>query len=204
MNRIISVDSTFNGRKVMWDKDGYPYGWCPDSPMARKRSWKGYVPLHRYFKACDEHRPLQRDEVVHHKNGNKADERSENLVILTKAIHSMFHKRVDCGICSLDDGNDVENIIRIATKPIAKRKCIVCGAELWYKDCSRKPVFMCAKCSAAAHEKADWPSDEELQNMVFSRSYTEIAKELGISVGAIRKRIKTHGLIDPKKKPRKK
>lgn len=203
MDRVISVDATFNGRKVMWDRDGYPYGWLPEHQMARKKSWKGYVPLHRYYKSLDEGRILNREEVVHHINGMKNDERKENLVILTKSEHSFLHKKVECGICTLDDAKDYESVKRIVSEPIRRRRCSSCGAELWYKDCSITPVFLCPKCSQKKQEKAKWPSDEELQKMVFVRTYTSIAEELGVSVTAVRKRVRTHGLIDPLKKPRK-
>lgn len=42
-------------------------------------------------------RPLEKDEVVHHINGNKTDNRPENLQVMKKSEHSTLHNNIRWG-----------------------------------------------------------------------------------------------------------
>jgi hypothetical protein len=59
--------------------NGYLYICLPKHPGARK---DGYVAFHRYIMSKKLGRALKRDELVHHINGNKADNRIQNLMIV--------------------------------------------------------------------------------------------------------------------------
>lgn len=71
------------------DPKGYRLIRAPGHPMASR---EGYVMEHRLVMATHLGRMLTRDEVVHHLNGVKDDNRPENLVVIPKQYHDRLPK----------------------------------------------------------------------------------------------------------------
>lgn len=70
-------------------KEGYVIEYAPDHPNAGS---KGYVKQHRIIMEKHLGRYLDHNEIVHHINGIKTDNRIENLMIMKLGEHIKGHK----------------------------------------------------------------------------------------------------------------
>ena len=118
--------------------------------------------------------PLQLDHI----NGNRFDNRLENLRILCANCHSQ---------------TETFNTQKYATTTKKFNCCIDCGVYL-----SHSKVRRCYRCNPIYKQIIKWPSKEEFDKLLKFTNYnfSEIGRRLGVSCSAIRKHYKTNkGLL---------
>jgi len=76
--------------KKLISKGDYIYTKIPNHPKSTKH---GYILEHRIIMENHLGRILTASEIIHHKNGNKKDNRIENLELTNKSKHARNHMR---------------------------------------------------------------------------------------------------------------
>ena len=102
MKEVMKVEE----KRTMWNiesvvKNGnnrYKYAVVKNHPKATKR---GYVLLHRVIMENHLNRLLYDDEIVHHINNDKLDNRIENLQVMLISEHVRLHKSTGRTIINL-------------------------------------------------------------------------------------------------------
>lgn len=80
-----------HGYRMVHAPAGHPFARCKGIGSGSKGGSTGYVREHRLVMESALGRVLSPSEVVHHINGNKLDNRLDNLALLTPGDHAKLH-----------------------------------------------------------------------------------------------------------------
>lgn len=163
----------WKGRRVSFSGD-YPRVYWPDHPMAAKG---GMVKIHRAVMAEAVGRLLIPDEVVHHKDEDRNNWSLDNLCIETLSSHGKLH----------------------APDPIWV-VCNRCGSSMKIHAFRRNnyQFHYCSQtCQGLHQEKIVWPSDAQLEKLVWQKPMTVLSCDLGVSDKAVKKRCTKRGIPFP-------
>jgi hypothetical protein len=141
---------------------GYQYVIYFDHPKASK---DGKVYLHRLVIENDIGRFLAEDEVVHHKDGNRGNNKKENLQLMTKTEHGYHHHP------ARED-----------------RECFGCKIIFSPNDSDQK--YCTQQCYRKNNHKITWPSLDYLLEQLKIMPMYKLAKQLGVSDVGLKKHIK--------------
>ena len=147
---------------------GYEYFMDKEHPLASKT---GRVYYHRHAISIKIGRWIERHEVVHHLDGNRANNQDSNLILLTNKSHPALHFKNE----------------------IIEKTCN-CGKA--FKTRLEKTKFCSEECSRLASRKFN-VNKSELKKLVWELPTLDVAKIFGVSDVAVAKRCKLLGIEKP-------
>ena len=155
--------------------NGYLYFIDVDHPLANA---VGRVYHHRHVASVQAGRWLRPDELVHHRDGNRANNDAANLVVMTRSCHSVMHRA--------ERGH----------KPRLKRRCDSCHRR--FKQGSSTARFCSRACASLGMYRAiKRPSKDTLGALVWKIPCEQIGAQFGVSGAAVSKWCKRYGLEKP-------
>jgi predicted nucleic acid-binding Zn ribbon protein len=171
--------------------NGYRMILKPDYYRAMtNRVWEGYVYEHIYVVEESLGRHLTEDEEVHHLDGNRENNRPENLLVLTGPQHTKLHMWLRKGAPGIKrfysntynkDNNEKENTCLICDKPLYRNQEKTCSSE----------------CSQILSRRVERPTKDELYKLIWEMPTVKVAKKFKVSDKAIEKWCKSYGIEKP-------
>lgn len=152
--------------------------YMPEHPKAMSTSnWKGWVYEHIVVAEKFKGRSLAPNEVVHHLDFNRSNNRRENLLILDRGEHAKLHSWLDKGAPGWQQSG--ENRVN-SRKP---KFCKVCDKTLQNKA----KTYCSDNCSKYDSRRAERPSQEQLEEEIRDLGFEGTGRKYGVSGNAVRK-----------------
>jgi len=172
--------------------NGYRLMYRPNHHKAMtSNNWRGFVYEHMVIAEECLGRMLRDDEVVHHLDSDRANNRSENLTVLPKSMHAKLHKWLDNCVV-LKETEYVKRVNSGKSKAEEQYKfCLICKKTLQGKQ----KKFCSMRCTGYSQRKISRPAREILQSDLSKLSIVLLGKKYGVSDDAIRRWAKAYNLL---------
>lgn len=181
---LLTKEKTMLTKKEIIYLNGYRCVLRPDHPRSMHT---GYVYEHILVAEKYLGRNLNNNEVVHHLDLDRSNNRKENLLVLEKSQHGKLHYWLKQG-APVSKDMDVNRVNSV--KPKENKFCKSCGLTLQEKQ----KEFCSIECSSHSRRVAVRPSKIQLAKDIKELSWLAIGKKYGVSDNAARKWAKAYNL----------
>jgi len=170
-------DLTGKSRSVY--PNGYEVVYYPEHPNAYEN---GHVYYHRLLMENMLGRYLASNECVHHKDGNRQNNKKSNLELTSFSKHLAQHNRE-------------RSTNRVLFEDPVVKNCPTCEEDFETRRILQK--FCSVKCAAGSRHSIKCPSKDDLQQLVYMFPLLHLATRFDISDNAIRKWCRKLGITLP-------
>jgi len=176
-------------RKEVRMLNGYRVIYRPEYPRSMTNdNWKGYVYEHILVAEESLGRPLTYNEVTHHLDGDRSNNKSENILVLLRSQHIKLHMWLDKGASFLKE-NECNGMNSGKSKAVCY--CKECGKTLQLKQkayCSRE-------CYNESKKSKKCLNKEQLEEDLKFLSFLAIGRKYKVSDNSVRKWAKKYKLL---------
>lgn len=161
--------------------NGYRLIYLPEHNKAMSnKNWLGYVYEHVVVAEKMIGRSIKENEVVHHLDLNRSNNRIENLIVLEKGQHTKLHAWIDGGAVTINKTGE-KKTLKIRYEP---KSCIICERILQHKQ-AKYCSLECKKLGYNLTSKK--PNKEELEKLLVKNvPFIHIGEKYGVSGNAVK------------------
>ena len=168
---------------------GYRLLYEPSHPSAMTSdNWNGYI--YEHIMVAEDiilGRKLTSSEVVHHLDGDRFNNRHENLIVVSRGDHYKIHVWIDKGAPYVKtDGEQGMN----SGKSKAISVCSVCKKTL-----QDKQKNFCSESCYLSVKSAHLPSKEELVVLLETNSREAVGRMFNVSGNAVKKWMRKYEML---------
>jgi hypothetical protein len=171
------------------DLNGYRVIYMPEHPAAMSSdNWEGFVYEHIVVAEKGLKRRLLSEEVCHHLDGNRKNNRSSNIIVLLRSQHTKLHTWLKGAAAS--ERSSMKRVNSGKPREGTNRTCSHCGRSLQGKQlkyCSRR-------CERTARPSS-CPPKTQLKEDIKNMSWCAMGRKYGVTDNAVRKWARKYDLL---------